>query len=507
MAAGEMVSLSVATSVACDIDTTDQLIAFEGYSKVFIANGSILRVADFINTKLGTADITLSAGNVHPTKGTVLTGGTSGAVMVTDYVTVSNGAGNIYGYNTKGTFTSIETVTGTDLATSSPVEFVSNATPVANPHWYTWAVYPGGTFGTLPEKAYLGCLYRGRAVLSGNPLYPNQWYMSRQANPWDWAYAAADAQSPVAGNNADAGECGDIIRCLIPYGDDYLVFGCTSEIWVMRGDPAAGGSMDRLTNTTGIFGPYSWCWDTMKNLYFWGSQGIYRLTPDFASIENLTQDVLPSLIKDEAANPSTHRITLGFDQIRNGIVVSVTLLADGTNSCYWYDIRTGGFFPEEYPEEAAAYSQFYYNANATSLADMLVGGKDGYIRVFKDTAKDDDAGSSDEAISSHALIGPSMIGQDDDSYGRMKTLAVIAGRDTDAVTCDVYVKETAEEVVDSYAADSTPFYTTTLSAGRERTLRPRARGTYIGIAFENTTSTQTWSFEKAVADIKAVGEI
>lgn len=505
---GSMASLSVACSTASGIATTRQMTAFEGYSKVFVVNGSILRVADFINTKLATADILPSASLAYPRKGTVLTGATSSAQMVVDYVTAADSAAAIYGYVTAGTFSSVEIVTGTDVATSTAVSITLNAVPVSSPHIYNWTRYANSSsFGTMPEKSYLSCLYRGRTVLAGNPAYPNQWYMSRQANPWDFAYKATDSQTPVAGNNADAGETGDIIRCLIPYGDDYLVFGCASEIWLLRGDPAAGGSMDRLNGTTGIFGPYSWCFDSARNLYFWGNQGVYRMSPDFTSIVNLTQNVLPNITKDEAANPDTHRITFGYDQLREGIIICITNLTTGVSAAYWYDIRTEGFFPESYPQSNSAYSQYYYNANATSLADLLVGCTDGYIRVFDDSAKDDDTGATDTAISSHVLIGPIAIGQDPDGRGRMQTLTVVTGRDTDAADCEIYAKDTAEEIVDSYAAASTPFNTISLAAGRPQKFRPRTRAGYLGLAIKNAASTETWSFEKAVATIKPAGTI
>ena len=505
---GSMASLSVATGTVCSIDTTDQLVAFEGYSKAFVANGSILKVADFINTRLTTCAVVSDATEIYPIKGTVLTGGTSGAVMVCDYITAATGSANVYGYVTSGTFVSTDTVTGTNATGSvTAVSFSLCAPVVANPHWYDWTVYPGGTYGSMPSKAYLGCLYRGRAVLSGNPIYPNQWYMSRQANPWDWAYAAADSQSPVAGNNADAGQTGDIIRCLVPYGDDYLLFGCASEIWILRGDPAAGGSMDRLTSTTGIFGAFSWCFDTQRNLYFWGNHGIYKLSPDFSTMENISQNVLPNLVKDEGINPNLHRITMGYDQIREGLLISITTVATGSNSCYWYDLRSGGFFPESYPVECAPYSMYYYNSNAASLVNMLVGGSDGRIRVFDDSAKDDDIGSTDQAISSKALIGPLQIATDVDTRSRMNTITVVTGRDTDSATLNIYGKDTAEEIVDSYLAGSTPFNTVTLGAGRTQRFRPRTRASYLGLAIENTTSTQTWNFEKAATQVKPAGEI
>ena len=261
--AGSLVAITGAT----DVDTTDQLVMFEAFQKAIIVNGSILRVADFINTK-----IDLGSGNEltdPPAKGDILTQTTSGAKMVVDFVDSTKRY--IYGYTT--TSTAFTTTAGHTLASGDETATMNpNPAPKPNvvaqattmPHWYNYTNYPDivlsgtfygqdsgstKTFGSLPAKAYLGCLYRGRAVLSGNPENPHQWYMSRQAYIWDYAYLANDAQSPVVGNNADAGEVGDIVRALIPYKDDYLLFGGANTFYVLRGDPAKGGDLDPVDLT------------------------------------------------------------------------------------------------------------------------------------------------------------------------------------------------------------------------------------------------------------------
>ena len=371
--AGSLVAITNAT----DVDTSDQLVMFEAFQKAIVVNGAILRVADFINTK-----IDLGAGNEltdPPAKGDILTQTTGGAKMVVDFVDSTKRY--IYGYTISGTFVTTggyTLVSGDETATMDPnpapkPDVVSQATTM--PHWYTYTNYPDivlsgayygqasgstKTFGELPAKAYLGCLYRGRAVLAGNPNYPHQWYMSRQADIWDYAYLANDAQTPVAGNNADAGECGDIIRCLIPYKDDYLIFGCATTIWVLRGDPASGGSLDEVDLTVGIFGANSWCFDGEGNLYFWGTGGIYIMPVGFGQIKCLTENTLPNIVADEDVDPSTHRITMGYDRKRRGVLICITTLETGVNSNYWYDLRTGGFFPESYPDVCGPYSVFYY---------------------------------------------------------------------------------------------------------------------------------------------------
>jgi len=576
--AGTMTELAASDA---DIDTTDQLVAFEAYQKVIIVNGTNLKVADFINTELD-----LGAGNEltsPPAKGDVLTQATSTASMIVDFVDSTKRY--IYGYTTTATaFNTTNTVSsddGTgkmDGATFTP-DVVTEAS--TTPRWYDYATYPdivlaagnkyGGaedaaySFGSLPAKAYLGCLYRGRVVLAGNPNYPHQWYMSRQADIWDWAYLANDAQTPVAGNNTDAGEVGDIIRCLIPYKDDYLIFGCASTIWVLRGDPAVGGSLDEVDLTVGIFGANSWCFDGDGNLYFWGNNGIYVMPAGFGAVKCLTENTLPNIINDEDVNPSTHRITMGYDRKRRGILTCITKLSDGTNSNYWYDLRTGGFFPESYPAVCGAYSIFHYAANDKDYADLLVGCKDGYIRKFLDTAKGDDDGvGADTPINSYCALPIQPLAQDGDHEGKLISLTITnaggaAGGtelDTDSLDYKLYSADDAETCLEKMKAtedwatgqnyligdlrvyltveyrcivahlseaggdtheepdtntidwESVVHESGTLSGtGRKNRIRKRVRGAYLGIKLGNSTADETWAVEAIAGEIQPGGKI
>ncbi len=516
VSAGTMTELVAANG---DIDTTDQLNMFEAFQKVFIVNGSNIKVADFINTVLD-----LGSGNemtTPPGRGDLLTQTGTSAVISVDFVDSTKRY--IYGFVTSGTFNTTGNITQTAQADStldamSPNPITATLDDVtANPHWYDYTVYPSigsKSYGTMPEKAYIGCLYRGRIVLSGNPNNPYQWYMSRQVHPWDYGYVANDAQSPVAGGNADAGEIGDIVRALIPYKDDYLIFGCASSIWIMRGDPASGGSLDELDLTVGMFGAHSWCFDGDGNLYFFGTNGIYKVPRGFQNVENLTQISLPDIINDEATDPSTHRITMAYDRIRLGLAICITKLSDGTNSNYWYDLRTEGFFPETYPEECGVYSSFHYDANDTAYKDLLVGCKDGYIRKFDPSQKDDDIGGSDEAISSYlTLVEP--LGDKEDVKGLLKSLTVTTagGRagggfgDTDGVSYEYHSADDAESVLEDMVDGATAKESGTLSGtGRKSRIRKRLRGHYFGLKFYNSTASETFAIEKVTGEIKPVGK-
>jgi len=571
VAAGTLIELATATG---DIDTSDQLNMATAFQKVFIANGTNLKVADFINTRLD--HIALTTAHAH---GDTLTQATSGASMLVDYTNAAKTS--TYGYTTTGTWDVTNSVTGdgsgtaftptstagvlthTALATAHAADdvltqatttatmtvvatdadkthtygkmtsgtfnttnavtgsgsgtgFTPTAVSTRPPLWYTWTVYPGGASGSLPTTAYLVCVYRGRLVLSGDPLYANQWYMSKISNPWDWLYGADDPMSAVAGNNADAGQCPAIPRALISFHDDYLIFGCANTIWVLRGDPVAGGSLDSLSDTTGIFGAQSWCFDDQRNLYFWGSGGLYKLDAGFGGLDCVSKVELPDLINDEAADAATHTVCMEYDRKRYGVVVCITKLADGSNSNYFYSLKTGGFYPETYPEECGAYAMLYYAANDTALGDLMMGCKDGYPRVFKTSAKDDDVGGSDEAISSYMTYPIVPLSDAVDMRGRLKEMVIesaggaAAGAlsDTDGFTWELFRGDDAEEVLEDIMDGATAFTSGTVTGvGRKNKLRPRMRGAYMGLKLSNSTAAETWAVNRILYGVSKSGKV
>ena len=524
VAAGTMTELDTSGGA---IDTSDNLNMFEAYQKVFMVNGANLKVADFTNTKL-TSDAEITT--YLPAHGDILSQyqevAGKYAYMVVDFVSKYNTtAANkhlIYGYAYYSGAAAAFTLTH-DIKNADGDVVVANANlSVAvdpMPHWYDWTVYNGDTgvtpsYGNMPNKAYLGCLYRGRGIISGNPEHPEQWYMTRQTNLWDFAYLAGDAGTPVKGGNADAGELGDIIRCIIPYKDDYLIFGCATCIWYLSGDPSYSGDLGGLDLTTGIFGANSWCWDGAGTLYFWGTNGLYKTTIPGTPI-CLSAIALPDLIKDEAADPSSHRITMAYDRRDYGINICITKLSDGHNSNYWYDLKTEGLFPEEYPHQCGPYSLFYYAANDTTYRDVLVGCKDGYIRKFDKTAEDDNIGGSDQLIDSYAVLGPLQLsdGINDGTLGNVNIVSAGGvsggGDDSDDIDFSVFAARTSEHITKDVTAATAKYSGTFSSPGYQKGNKDRrkARGRFGAVKIGNDTATETWGFEKLTLDVKQIGRV
>ncbi len=496
------------TTTGNAIDTSDRLMMFEAYGKVFVVNGAKLKVADFQNTKIATANI----GANPPDRGNVLIDGTSGAQMVVDYITAIAGVCTVYGYRiTTTTFGNGNTVTGTD-DDGNAISFTMSGAETAPPHWYNWTVYGNDTtnYGTMPAKAYVGCLSGGRCILSGNPGYPHQAPTSAAGNPWDWnIYRTTSNRATVIGSGA-SGQIGDVVRALIPARDGQLIIGCANSFHIMIDNPAYGGQMVDIIGI-GIFDATSWCFDGDGNLYFWGTGGIYRLVKGAAQVENITAVSLPNLISDTAADPSTHRITMGFDGIRQGIKICITLLTDGSSTNYWLDLKTGGLFPDTHVSNHGVYSQFQYDANGPTYKGLLLGCADGYVRVHDDTAENDDS----TAIDSYVCFGPLPLAEDGRDGSLEAFDLILAGGasgslvDSNNATVQVWAEDVAETLLERLNAGTSPKLSVTFTGpGRARGAKRRrgVRGAYAGIKVGNSTVDQTWGMEKILLDGGAPGK-
>lgn len=580
-----MTELSGAT-----IDTTEPVVLIEAYQKVFVINGTNLKVIDFVNTKLTTltgvfsafADysgtvagtvkgtdvghglvngdtITISGttnyngtftitkiGNdnfyftdtwvaddatgtwVHnlvslPTRNDILNQ-VSAAQMVVDFV--NSDATEVYGkVISSELFDTANSVTSTGTSTDFTPSAVST---LGVPLWYDWTPYPdidGGTdedFGVMPTQATFGTLYRGRIILGGDKDYANQWYAPRQGFPWDWAYFSNEVQSPIASNNSNSlGDIGEIGTALIAYSNNYMVMAGAHTIHVMSGDPI-GGSLRQIAFDTGIWSRESWCIDDKGNLYFLGLDGIYMIPNDLSRAINLTKFKLPSFMADWAIDSTLHRVTLTYDPRGHGLLICKTTIASGANENYWFDLRVGdeaspgGFFPESYPNECGIFSGLFYQADDPVFNRILLGCNDGYIRTFDDNAKDDEGTTASVAISSDVLFGPFPISANIDLAAKIvaQTFVTAGGgvggsqSDTDGITYEIYVADTAEEIIEAVtAATPAPMYAATITGpGKSTKKRHRARGIYAAVRIKNITASQTWAIDRILLEIKPAGK-
>jgi len=494
---------------AGDLSTAGYTAMVPAYQKVYFADGRT-KVAggfhklDFISTRLyGTP-----SGAFIP--GESLTQVTSGAAGIfIETVTTKH-----YVYRT----TTVEFDTSHQITGGTSGKTLTPSAILAPPHWLTWVEETG--YEGLPDGgANIGTLCFGRIFIN-DMWHPNQWYACRMGGTQpedadhviestrDWLVGQADIGSPVSSQSSKAGLVGDAITAMISYQDDFLIFGCANSVWVLRGDPGAGGILTRLTDSTGIFSQSAWCWDDKNNLYFVGTDGIYSLSSN-AIINsqppsNLTKAKIPQLITGMKLNRRTDTVCLGFDRDRYGIQFSATL-NDGTwNDSFWLSLITGGVFPLSFYAGQVPMCMSYFNSYQSESRGLLMGDADGYIRIFDPTAKSDDG---THTISSFAHIGPVLTPDDITKEPNLHSVDLSLGSDSDPVTVNIYSTcYTAERLVKgildgSEYPRSTKVFST---SARHPVMQQNTRRKAIAFKLGNSTVDKSWYIENY--NIKAEGK-
>jgi len=494
-----------------ELDLTEKIMMCAAYNSVFIANGSDKKVVDFVSAKLDLSAI--PAGADRPFNGDKLTGDAGAQMSVTHWP----GGKVVYGVMlTTDSFVGTETLVLNGVAITPDVG--ATAETYGSPFWYyDWQEDEPAVNTNMPANSSVVFLYGGRIVL----LDRNLWYMSEAGDPFNFSYAADNANSAVAGVPTEAGKIGDQLIGGFPFKDGYLVLGCVSSLWVLTGNPMAGGSQQELTRAANMFSATSFCYgDTDGNdeAYILGTNGIHRINADW-SVENLSIPMIPNLVEDLQLNPNDHRVSMAYDKKRHGVEINIAVIATGETTAYWFDLRTKGFFPETIESSIAPSSLHYYDAQAEDKRDVMVGCVDGVIRRYDATQKYDETGwtfaENKKAISGEVLIGPIQISNSRNFYAILDRLSfVLAGgssggsqADTDSVAWDICVANTAEDVLEKAVAGD--FFTsgTITGAGRARDTRPRIAGVFAAIKLSNVTVDETWALEEVLAEVSDGGRI
>jgi hypothetical protein len=327
-----------------------------------------------------------------------------------------------------------------------------------------WSAQP--SYGMVPVGCSMVVRYRDRLVLAGDPLDPNEWYMSRQGDPYDWLFTDVDVGAAVKGSNSDAGRIGDAITALMTFNDDYLFFGCRSSLWILRGDPTAGGKIDSVSRTIGVLDRNSWCTGPAGEIIWLSREGLWVTNPECLTCTPvaISRETLPRELLN--VNPLTAYVTMVYDVVDRGVHIYLTprisSLTDTTKMPsavgHWFlDWNTKGLFPVSFaskshnPTTAIAYSGL-----SASDSTAIMAGYDGSLYRYSWTAPSDHG----TAISSYVALGPIMIG-DGMRDGMIREIRGTLGTDSNDVTWSLYAASTAENAV----KETDAHHTGTFSAG------------------------------------------
>ena len=367
---------------------------------------------------------------------------------------------------------------------------------------YTGSVEPWvASAGELPlddddNAPRLICTWRGRTVQAGLFDDPFNWFMSAVSDPFDWDYSpkSPSATQAVAGNNSPLGFVGDILTSLIPYSDDILVIGGDHTIYAMRGDPAAGGNIDLITDEIGIAWGMPYCKDPSGTLYFFSNRtGIFSLDPTSGAKPVRISSGIEQLILP--IDTGTNGIRMAWDDRFQGLHVFVTpLVTPSPTTHFFWEQRAGAWFTDQF---ASPYLDplccVTYDGNSPDDRAVMLGCWDGYVRKL------DPASTADDGlpITSDVYIGPLLTANLEEL--RLKDLQAVLGEGSGEVTFRVYVGTTAEA-----AFSNPPVFTGKWNGGRNFTQGVKRAGHAI---YLRLTSTQPWSMESIRATFRGLGMV
>lgn len=347
----------------------------------------------------------------------------------------------------------------------------------------TWAA----SAGTLPVDSdgnapRLIATWRGRIVLSGLLLDPQDWFMSAVGEPTDFDYSPASTSptQAIAGTVAPQGIVGDMITALIPYTDDILVMGTDHMIWMFRGDPMAGGQIDLISDGIGIAWGQAWCKDPYGNIYFVSNKtGIYTLIPG-QQPQRISQAIEQTL---QAINTGDNTIRLIWDDRYQGLHVFVTETAAPAAAVhFFFEQRSGAWWYDVFGNtDHNPLCCVTFDGNEPEDRVPLIGSWDGYVRKLDPEATKDDG----TKIESEVWIGPITTARFDAIM--CKSLQAHLGENSGKVNWAIHVGRTAEAAFGSNAAEGGIW-----TGGRNNTNMVRREGHAV---YNRLTSSVPWSME------------
>lgn len=352
------------------------------------------------------------------------------------------------------------------------------------------------TAGTAPLNCVLACMWRDRLVLAADRANPQNFFFSRVGTQTDWDYSQVDSAAAFAGNASTAGHIGDPIQALIPFTDDQLLIAGDHNLWMVRGDPADGGSIDLVSDAIGIVGPNSWCKAPDGTVYFVGPGGLYKFPASAPTPSLISQDADNEFYS--AINRASNYTVMSYDRDRKALYIFVTPTTAATATHRVFDERATGYFPIQFPNNHGPISTLVYDGDGATDRAMLMGGRDGNIRKLDAAALNDDG----TAISAFVEIGP-LKPVSDLTEGKLTHVDVMLSELPAGIGAGNWnAILTVNSDHDANSADNAPLYArsrTFTKSGRQTRWMLRQRGTHFVFKIATSTLNSYFGMEKLVA--------
>lgn len=266
------------------------------------------------------------------------------------------------------------------------------------------------TAGSLPvaggEYPRYMVEWRGRMVLSHlDKGTSGQIFWTALGDPTNFDYGAVFTPTIAVAStsNFKAGQMADAVSALIPINEDILLISTSHTLNKVVGDPADGGQMVPITDDIGILNQDAWCL-VDGTLYFVGAGGFFKMESG-GQPQNLSREVFNINFKDLAQVNLYAECVHDIQRALIWIFITGELTPWTTLHCV-YDLTTGGFFPISFASTTGGDDElggttapkigptkactFDGTAGTNSARVVLIGCRDGYVRQFDSTVRNDD---------------------------------------------------------------------------------------------------------------------
>lgn len=478
-----------ATSGDVDIASGHRISSDERGQSLYIADYDIPRLTGTDGTIAGDG-VTLDAASVSDW--------TAHSIDAdNDVVVITAGTGSV----TNGTY-KISSIAAGDLTLASTTGGagtctyrIGRAPKVFDPANDSLAIWTATT-GEVPTGCRIVARWRDRVILAGDPNLPNVWHMSRLGDPLDFDTSQTDVLAAVDSTTADCGKVGDAITAVVPFSDGYVVFGCTNSIWILNGDPAAGGTQSALSYSCNILDQWSWCRGPHGELYFLGTDGLYVIAPGGASYpQPLSREILPQELTN--LDPALYDISLAWDADDHGVRIMVCPYVNQATKHFFYDVDGKSFWKDSYSRTDEPIILHAYKTDRLGDPNLLWGCRDGYIRHADEKYESDDG----TAITSYVQYSPVRLSGNDYDHAIVQEIDASLAADSDDVSWELYVGDTNEAAVDASSAFASG---TWAGDGLQYKNRPNARAGSAVLKLSNGGN-RPWSIERVVALVQITG--
>lgn len=375
----------------------------------------------------------------------------------------------------------------------------------------TVSEYKSLSSGAMPSRCALIESWRGRIVLARSADEPHNWFLSKKDDPtnWDFFPPTPTEIDAVAGNNSLAGLCPDIINSVVPYSEDILVFGGDHSIWMLVGDPAAGGRLELVSDITGMAFGRPWCKDPNGLLYFVGSRGgLFKWAPG-AKPERISLYKIERQLQE--IDFGTNYVRLVWNYQDEGLhIFQCPFGSGGAQLSHWFWEQK----PDAFAKDLFGTS-VYTNVQPTAVSVidgdsfddrvLLVGGEDGHVRQWDSDARSDDTRTDlttkipiDSFLTIFPIQPPAELarGMETQFHG----LTVVLGDREAGCRYELFSSDEPDSFGISRKAGN-------LGPGRNAPRWDKVVGAYCGLRLRNASAEERWSWERGYIQAIPAGAV